>query len=213
MLILQLFLVVVCAVTSSFSCSCMPLGNHPQKQFCDADFALLAYVKSKRTNAVMPNNPYPGIVYDAYTLTVRETFKGHSAFESHRYAVVELYTLPSFGSCAVNLAKGYYILTGTFLGGNLYTKFCNLQKKWKDVTWKQLMGMRGEYNKGCGCSMGLCVYPKCRQLLPGCEGFHNNRNVNHVCREKYQQCSRNGATCAWVGRRCDQVSPLSFSLP
>ena len=173
--------------------------------------ALLGYVLPHRTNEMMPNNPYPGMIYDVYTLKVRETFKGPSKYESDRSAVVNLFApATSNGACAVNLQKGYYILSGTFLGGNLYTSFCNLRKKWAYVTWNILKGMRGEYSKGCGCSMGLCIYSKCRRLLPGCEGFHNNRKINNECREKYQQCLPKGTTCSWVGRRTCSLSPSTI---
>lgn len=207
---LQLLFIALCAVTSSLACSCMP--DHPQKQFCDADFVVLAYVTSPPKDEFMPNRRYPMPYKEqVYTLRVRETFKGHAYVKTDRAKYAKIYTPPGWGSCRVNLQQRVdYLLSGKIVGGNMYVRFCNWWKKWSYLTPEQQLGVRTLYSKGCECSIGFCFSPKCQNLLTGCEGY--DRNVDNFCRAKYQRCEKqisfNGERkCAWVGSKmCSQRS-------
>lgn len=206
MMILQLSLLVMYGVASSLSCSCMPMDKHPQVQFLKADFVVLARVRPLHAYNLMPkiptsvNNLIPKIPTSVYTLKIKEIFKGPSFLKSSLQANVNLTTLASLGFCGVKLQSGDYVISGSISNGNLHSGFCNFQEKWALTTLNQRLGMRGEYNKGRSCSIGLCIADNCSQLLPGCEG--NSRNVNSICRAKYQTCVRNDTTCTWAGAGC-----------
>lgn len=153
---------------------------------------VLAHVRPLHAYNLTPKKPA-----SVYTLKIKEIFKGPPFLKSSLQANVNLTTPPAFGSCTVNLQSGDYVISGRISNGNLYSGFCNFQEKWALTTSNQWLGMRGEYNKGRTCSIGLCIARNCRQLLPGCERF--SRNIDLACREKYQTCVRNETTCTWVG--------------
>ena len=160
-----------------------------------------AHVRPLHGNKIMPK-----ITASIYTLKIKEIFEGPPFLKSSLQANVNLTTPPTFGSCTVKLQSGDYVISGRISNGNLYSGFCNFQTKWALTTLNQRLGMHGEYNKGRSCSMGICIAKKCRQLLPGCEGF--SRNIN-ICREKYQTCVRKDTTCTWVGAGCSSNLQLS----
>lgn len=195
-MILQLSLLVIYGVASSLSCSCMFLHKHPQVQFLKADFVVLAHVRPLHAYNLMPTIPAAASVY---TLKIKEIFKGPPFLKSSLQANVNLTTPPSFGFCGVKLQSGEYVISGRISNGNLYSGFCNFQMKWALTTSNQRLGMRGEYNNGRSCSIGLCIARNCRQLFPGCEG--NPSNIDQDCRKKYQTCVRNATTCTWVGEK------------
>ena len=101
-----------------------------------------AHVRPLHGNKIMPKK-----TASIYTLKIKEIFKGPPFLKSSLQANVNLTTPPTFGSCTVKLQSGDYVISGRISNGNLYSGFCNFQKKWALTTLNQRLGMRGEYNK------------------------------------------------------------------
>lgn len=107
MLLLQVLFITVCFVATSLA-SCMP--EHPQKQFCRADYVVHAKVLSGPKYGYMPNIRR-SITCNVYQLRILETFKGRDHVQKNllipdeRIHLVNLYAPLSHVSGAVHLKK------------------------------------------------------------------------------------------------------------
>lgn len=182
------------------------------------DFSLTSTVVAVRVTSqprsqVMPNSNIP-MLFQAYELRLLAIFKDDEKAikaNSRGFNKVSLYTAPAFpsSSCSVTLQLGsFYVLSGKFKDGNLYTRFCDRREKWTDFSETRLTELRERYrnySKGCECWIGpFCfLYPKSRCGLRGCNGY--DVNIDFACRKTFQRCEKLDETkCAWTGRRCDR---------
>lgn len=176
-LLLPLALLVVLWIHSSESCSCIP--THPQQQFCNADFVILARIKREKVVDMQRE----------YKIRIRKEYKmSEKAEVALKYG--RFLTPESESMCGQQFEVGkVYVISGKISNLQAHVNMCGLSEKWVDLTKRQRKGLKMLYRQGCSCQVKFC--PPNRN----CARKINECNWETWRPDKKQDCQRNEGIC------------------
>ncbi|CAH1155916.1 unnamed protein product [Phaedon cochleariae] len=162
-------------------CSCMP--QHPQVQFCNADFVILARVK--REKVLSDSKVYKVRVKKEYKVSE----KGLLALKSGR-----LISAADESMCGVKLQLGkLYVLSGRIHSLKAHINLCGMITEWESLTRRQRKGLKLLYRHGCSCDIKRCpLGRRCYRQRDSC-------NWRNDCEIKEGVCLRqSNKSCMWT---------------
>ncbi|XP_022098792.1 metalloproteinase inhibitor 3-like [Acanthaster planci] len=152
-------------------CSC-PI-KHPQEKICRADIVIQGRVIKVESPGI--GKPGMGGLLE-YTIKATKVFKGSDSVVTKGQRI-KMITSSSSQKCGVTeMAIGeLYILTGLELEGEVFFSLCEWVQRFQDLTPDQRLGLRSEYNVGCG----FCLIDQRDNSVPG---IHDNPSTTgNIC--------------------------------
>lgn len=153
--VLSIFAILTFFSTPVESCMCYPA--HPQTQYCNSDFVIIARILRKSTRRTRENK-------DIYKIEIKKAYKLSEKAEAE-LKHGRLLT-PHFDSlCGVDLNVGkLYVIAGR----NLEINLCNYVKEYSSMTLVERRGFAGAYKKGCSCRVDACFRGNCPLSIGAC---------------------------------------------
>lgn len=154
-----LFLSAVTAVSGQ-RCNCQYV-EHPQRSFCEADFALRGKILGAEEVEFLLNKQKGVQEFLKYTIEIDEPLKGEDPYIEG--SIVSLFT-PIQGICnkgelfykqILYNYRNDYLFTGDMVESPENERYhiitnCNWIKRWEEISEDQRAGVRGLYSD-CGC--------------------------------------------------------------
>lgn len=141
--VVVLLLVILGALVENYveACSCLP--SHPQDQYCQSDFVIVARIR--REFLTDGNRIYKAKIKKEFKMSE----KAKVALKSGR-----IITALDGGMCGVRLDVGkVYLITGRVSGLQAHVSLCGFVKPLRDITPRQRKGFRLIYGRGCDCKV------------------------------------------------------------
>ncbi|XP_043289706.1 tissue inhibitor of metalloproteinase [Venturia canescens] len=192
-LLATLLAVLLSHVSLSDACSCTL--QHPQTQFCQADFVAVVRVKQR-----LKVNDHEV----AYKVKVHRVFK---AIPKARIALERkplwLWSPATDNMCAVpflNPGKTW-VVGGRMIGGKPSLSLCNIWKLWSEVTPRQRKGFRKLYHDGCSCQISYTEWWKKGVVFESTGGkqcLWESTPGPQDCQESHGICMRGRSGCSWA---------------
>ncbi|XP_077290644.1 tissue inhibitor of metalloproteases [Arctopsyche grandis] len=202
----SVFFAIVCWRFSE-ACSCMM--EHPQTQYCSADFVIVATVR----RATLSRDQNDMI----YKLKIRKEFKmSEKAKVALKAGMVRSAVHESV--CGVELDRNQtYLLTGRIVSLQAQISLCGYVKPWKSVTPRQRKGFRMLYKQGCPCRIQQCMNPTYCKMLKAKHACKWLNPFQSKCHHDHGICLINKeGVCHWAKARrlteCLKEQSLSHDL-
>ena len=185
-------LLLLSAFIPAEACRCL-IVDHLQVPYCSSPAVIKAiFIKPAQREPISPStNNRTG--YDSQTL---EVLKGNSVLQDSTF--IDSYSAGD--SCQYSHpADGFnttYLVLGPVIDGNVGVGGCSFPTPWSKLKAKQITGLKGDYEPGCGkCKiirdgMNPCDSPPCENANKTCVLVDDNQKEN-------QACLPDGDTCTW----------------
>ena len=168
------------------ACSCL-FVDHLQVPYCSSDAVIkVKFINESQRGPISPSNE-TRTGYDSETLQV---LKGDPALQNSTFIDNFLAKTSCEYSHPVDGYNISYLLSGPVINGSVGVAGCSFPKKWSELTAKQITGLEGDYEPGCG---------KCEIIRDGM----NPSQANKTCvlvdenQKKNQACLPEGDSCTW----------------
>ncbi|CAG2202334.1 unnamed protein product [Mytilus edulis] len=164
--------------------------RHPQQQYCESDFVVLAGILDK--DVIYHKEGFPMAIH--YIVNIKKVFKAGPEYEN---ATKTMIISSTSGSGVGELEMDVnYVITGTIMDDNLYTSICEWVKPYHNLTKAQKNGLRFKYDSGCQCEFSFCREGQCGQLDSNntCEWEFG---IMFDCYHDDGICFHNGEECFW----------------
>lgn len=185
--ILTVTTVILLYITVAYGCSCLP--THPQAQFCNSQFVILARVKREFTH----NDTR------VYKVRIRKelkmTEKAQVALKSGRLLT------PLWDSmCGVKLETGkVYAIGGRITSLKARINICGFVQKWDELSQRQRKGLNRMYKQGCTCGIKRCRPPHCQKTRDFCTWSTFSFDNQVDCERMQGICLRSATNkCHWA---------------
>lgn len=190
-------LVIFCAVlasvyTYSEACSCFP--QHPQVQFCNADFVIKAKVLKRRETGPSQSDDV------IYTVKIIQNYKRDRYYRGRR--VQQIFTASNSALCGSFFETGReYIITGSIRENRWRTNLCSWNLPTTSLTQYQKNALNsGVYKNSCSCNVEVCFGGQCPE--PSRDKCVVNQGADLSCFFRENSCERNRKSCAWRSPAC-----------
>ncbi|XP_022296385.2 metalloproteinase inhibitor 3-like [Crassostrea virginica] len=190
--VLFLFVVLASVYTYTEACTCLP--QHPQQQFCNADFVIKAKIlKRKQTNADIFSNVI-------YTVKILQDYKNHKG--QYKQRTQNIYTASNSAACGSFFEIGKeYIITGSIRDGRWSTNLCRWNPQVSLLSSYQKDALRfGFYKKNCKCEIKECFGNTCPPADRNSCVIKKGADIR--CFYSNNSCSRQGYGCGWRTSAC-----------
>lgn len=200
--ILNVSVIVLIYVAFAQGCSCQP--NHPQAQFCNSQFVILARVKREYTY----NDTR------VYKVRIRKEYKmsekGQVALKSGR-----LLTSTWESACGVGLKIGkVYVIGGKIQSLKAHINLCGLIEPWDLLSRRQRKGVNKMYQQGCTCDIKRCKPPYCKKAKDFCAWSTFSFNDAIDCQRMQGICLRSASgRCSWAKNKLQTACMKTKTKP
>ncbi|XP_071177234.1 metalloproteinase inhibitor 3-like [Mytilus edulis] len=211
LLVNTVLIVITWTANSAHGCSCLP--QHPQSQFCSADFVFYGKVMREQVKEA-PDDPYENEIVRKYTMQILHTMKGISA-RVDREIIVQ--STGNDGMCGMSLRVGQqYVIMGHRSGRKKTFGFCDFVKTTSSLSFEETFYLftTGPYSYSKNCKNG------CDDINNNSRGCHFSDSRQHYestdCLSRSALCRKEKGVCKWYnGENCQSVTtrPTSRTTP
>ncbi|CAC5382496.1 unnamed protein product [Mytilus coruscus] len=201
--------VITWTASGAHGCSCFP--QHPQSQFCSADFVFYGKVLREQVKKV-PGDFYDNETVRKYTMQVLHTMKGiYARFD--REIVVQ--SSGNDGMCGMSLRVGQqYVIMGHRSGRKKMFGFCDFVKRTSSLSFEETFFLftNGPYSYLKNCKNGC---DDISDTSKGCHFLHENYAAVD-CLSESALCRKEKNVCKWYnGEKCPSITtrPTSRTTP
>ncbi|XP_063448524.1 metalloproteinase inhibitor 3-like [Mytilus trossulus] len=236
LLVNTVLLVITWTANGAQGCSCLP--QHPQSQFCSADFVFYGKVLREQVKQA-PDDPYENEVVRKYTMQILHTMKGISARVDREIVVQstgnsgmcgmslqvgqQYVIMENDGMCGMSLQVGQqYVILGYRSGRKKTFGFCDFVKRTSSLSFEETFYLftTGPYSYSKNCKNG------CDDINDSSKGCHFSDSHQHYessdCLSRSALCRKEKGVCKWYNheqcpsattRQTTRTTPVYRPLP